>query len=362
MKKIIIGLIALMIISVLIFAFTRNGNDTKAEIKKVPVERGSIVEKALAIGEITPVNEIQVKSKIAGIVHKIYAEVGDKIHTGQALVEIMPDPTPLEITEARRNFEISNVAFEQAKTEFERKKELLNSKLISKQEFEKEKQLFDEAVLKKKLNEERLSLIINGRASDSRDAVESVIKAPISGTVLEKFVNAGDPVVPLTTYQAGTPVYTLADMSELIFRGTIDEIDVGKVHLGMPAQLKIGALPGTEVLGKVSRISPKAKKVENATLFDIEISIDNTNSVELRAGYSANADIIIKNAADVLYVPERLVTFKDDSTYVEVIDTTSGHIEKKLISLGLSDGVNVEIQSGLDKESLVVERPPKVIE
>lgn len=359
-KLLIIGTI-LAVIAGAAFVMTRNGNGKKEDYKTVAVSRGEIIEKALAIGEITPRDEIQVKSKIAGIVKNIYAEVGDKILVGQPLVEITPDPTPLEITEARRNAEISRVAFEQAENEYLRQKQLLEANLISRQEFEQQKMAYEEAQLRKNLNDERLALIEKGRTQLGGNKVESVIRAPISGTVLEKFVNAGDPVVPLTTFQAGTPIFTLADMSRLIFRGTIDEIDVGKVKLGMQVDLKIGALPNVSVKGQVSRISPKAKKEENSTLFDIEIDIVNADSVQLRAGYSANADIIIRKAENVLYIPERLVSFEKDSTFVEVTDTVAKTVSRQPIQIGLSDGVNVEVTEGLAENNLVVERPPKEI-
>ena len=151
-------------------------------------------------------------------------------------------------------------------------------------------------------------------------------------------------------------------MKRLIFKGTIDEIDVGKVSVGMKTTLKIGALPGEDVFGTVARISPKAKKIENATLFDIEIDIDKDNKVPLRAGYSANADIIIKKVEDVVKISERLVTFAHDTASVELIDTTTKEIEKKILELGLSDGVDVEVLSGLDTTNFIVERPPKEIQ
>jgi len=358
-KYIIISIVGIVIVAVS-FKLAQSEKESSGNFKTVPVSRGTVIEKALAIGKITPLNEIQVKSKIAGNVQKIYANVGDKIGEGQPLAEIIPDPTPLQITESRRNLEISRVAYNQARDEFRRQKELLARNLISRQEFEKQKMAYEEAKLRKKLAEEKLAILIKGKVSSARNKVESVIRAPVSGTVLEKFVNVGDPVVPLTPYQAGTPLFTLADMSRLIFRGTIDEIDVGKVRVGMPAEIKIGALPSRVIKGAVSLISPKAKKEDNATLFDIEISIVRADSVELRAGYSANADIIIRRAENVLTLPERLVTFNNDSAFVEVLDS-QGKPRKKAIQLGLSDGVTAQVLAGLKENEPVIERPPKEI-
>jgi len=166
--------------------------------------------------------------------------------------------------------------------------------------------------------------------------------------------------VPLTSYQAGTELMTLAYMENLMFKGTVDEIDVGKLEEGMETIIKIGALPGEEVKGVLDKISPKAKKEENATLFDVEIKITQAGEKTLRAGYSANADIIINQKKDVLVIPERLIEFKGDTTYVE-IKNSNGEITKKEIKTGLSDGINIEVKEGLEEGDEVVERPPKEI-
>jgi len=208
--------------------------------------------------------------------------------------------------------------------------------------------------------QERLALIDLGSTKVAGRQVDTVIKSPVAGTVLERRVNEGDPVVPLTSYQAGTELLLLADMDSLIFKGTVDEIDVGKLEQGMEAELKIGAIPDEDIWGILSRISPKAKKQENATLFDVEIEITKKGNKVIRAGYSANAELLINKAADSLFIPERLVVFEENHTYVEV-QNAAGEIEKKEIKTGLSDGINVEILEGLSQGEEVVENPPKEI-
>ena len=194
--------------------------------------------------------------------------------------------------------------------------------------------------------------------------MESVIRAPGGGTLLERLVNAGDPVVPLTSYQAGTELATIADMRDLVFKGTVDEIDVGKLRVDLAARIKVGALPTDVVTGHVSRIAPQAQQKEGATLFDVEIELDKSRGIVLRAGYSANADLIIREKKDVLIVPERVVTFEDGGkkTTVEVPAADPKAEPKKVeIKTGVSDGLNIEIVSGLKKGEKVVERPPKEI-
>src|SRR5439155_13699202 len=203
-----------------------------------------------------------------------------------------------------------------------------------------------------------------GHLAIAEKGIESIIRAPASGTILTRTVNPGDPVVPLTSYQPGTELASVADMGDLVFKGTVDEIDVGKLRVGLPARIKVGALPTDVVTGRVSRIAPQAQQKEGATLFDVEIELDPNDKVVLRAGYSANADLIIREKKDILTIPERLVTFEDGGkkATVELPGATPKADPKKVeIKTGISDGLNVEVLSGLKKGDKVVERPPKEI-
>jgi HlyD family secretion protein len=332
----------------------------KNGIKLIKVERGDIVEKALAIGRIEPKKEIAIKSQISGIVKHVYVEVGDKVRPGDPLLEVMPDPTPLEFAEATRNVELAAVSLERAEAEYERMKQLRDSRLVSEQEFDRAENEYKQAKLRQSVAQERLALIEKGRTKIADRQIDTVIKASVEGTILERHVNEGDPVVPLTSYQEGTELLIMAEMSDLIFKGTVDEIDVGKLSEGMPAELQIGAIPDQKITGRVSKISPKAKQKENATLFDVEIEITRRGEKIIRAGYSTNANLVIRKVENVLFVPERLVEFKDDKTYVE-IQTAPGFYEKKAVKLGLSDGLNVEVVEGLAEGAEIVERPPKEI-
>jgi len=360
-KKILIVMVILIVIAVAVFIAAKTKSDGGDNgIRLIKVERGDIVEKALAIGQIEPKKEIGVKSKISGIVKNVFVEVGDLVKPGQPLMDIKPDPTPLEFAEAKRNSEIALANFERSSSEYDRMKKLLESQLISQKDFDIAENDYKQAKLRMNMAQERLALIEIGSTKVADRQVDTVIKSPVAGTVLERRVNEGDPVVPLTSYQAGTELLLLADMESLIFKGTVDEIDVGKLEQGMEAELKIGAIPDEEIWGKLLRISPKAKKQDNATLFDVEIAITKRGSKVIRAGYSANAELLINKAEDTLFIPERLVEFDEDRTFVEV-QNAAGEIEKKEIKTGLSDGINVEILEGLNLGEEVVENPPKEI-
>jgi HlyD family secretion protein len=335
-------------------------NGEKNGIKLVKIERGDIIEKALAIGRIEPKKEIAVKSQISGIVKQVFVEVGDKVRPGDPLLEVMPDPTPLEFAEAKRNVELAAVSLERAETEYERTKQMRDSKLVSEKEFDEAENDYKQYKLRQSVAQERLALIEKGRTKIADRQIDTVIKASVDGTVLERHVNEGDPVVPLTSYQEGTELLLMAEMSDLIFKGTVDEIDVGKLSEGMAADLQIGAIPDQKITGRLSRISPKAQQKENATLFDVEIEITERGEKIIRAGYSTNASLVIRKVENVLFIPERLVEFRDGKTFVEV-ESAPGVYEKKEVKLGLSDGLNVEVAEGLVEGAEIVERPPKEI-
>jgi HlyD family secretion protein len=326
----------------------------------VKAERGNVIEKALAVGSIVPRNEISVKSKISGVVGRVLKEPGERIELGESLLEIRPDPTPLELAQAKRQVEMDDIGQRNSRKNLERSRELLSRGLISDNEFEQAEKEYEQALLQLKMSRERLALLEKGSVNIAGKQIEAVIKAPITGYILERNVNIGDPVVPLTSYQEGTVLMTIADMDSLVFRGTVDEIDVGKLNLGMPVEIKVGALPGTEIPGTLEKISLKAREENNSRMFPVEITLTDTKTDILRAGYSANADIIINEAESVLTIPERVVYFKGDSVYVE-IPGKDGKRQKLMIETGLSDAIRIEVRSGLEEGQEVLEKPRKKI-
>jgi HlyD family secretion protein len=211
---------------------------------------------------------------------------------------------------------------------------------------------------------DRLQLIQDGRVSGRGKDMETIVRAPSRGILLQRLVNPGDPVVPLTSYQAGTELATLADMNDLIFKGTVDEIDVGKLKIDMPVRIKIGALPDQAITGRLSKVAPQATEKDNAKLFEVEIELGQFKDVALRAGYSANADIVIREKKEILMVPERLVIFEDNGAkaFVEIPGDMPDAEPKKLpVTVGLSDGLNIEVVSGINEGQKLVQRPPREI-
>ncbi|MEA2239303.1 MAG: HlyD family secretion protein [Thermoanaerobaculia bacterium] len=353
-------LVVLAGVSAGLYAWTRSGKKDANGLKEVEVIQGAIVEKAVAVGQIQPRQKFSVKSKISGIVKRALAQVGDTVKAGDPLFEIAPDPTPLEVTEVDRQVESAAASFRKAEGDYQRSLQLSRSGVLPKSDVEAKKESYDLARVAMTKAEQNRDLTRKGRLSIS--GTESIIRAPAAGTILTRTVNPGDPIVPLTSYQPGTEMATIADMRDLIFKGTVDEIDVGKLSVGMQTRIKVGALPTDVVTGRVSRIAPQAQQKEGATLFDVEVELE-PSKITLRAGYSANADVIIREHKDVLVIPERLVTFADGGkkASVEVPGSDPKSPKKVDIKTGISDGLNVEVLSGLKKGEKVVERPPKEI-
>jgi HlyD family secretion protein len=361
-KKIIIS--AFVIVPVVVAAVLFIGNSSNSsdeELPKVAVKKGTIIDKALAVGTIEPEIEISVKSKVSGVVRRILVDVGEYVKAGQPLLEVKPDPAPLELADAKRQVQLAQVDVDNLKKDRSRQEILIKNKLISDKEFEDSQKRYDEAELRLKIANEKLALLESGKVKIGETEIESIVKAPIDGFVLNRAIEVGDPVTPQTSFMEGTVLMKMANMQRLLFKGTVDEIDVGKMKEGMDVEIKVGALPTDTVKGILRKIWLKAEKKENATVFPIEILIPGARSATLRAGYSANAHIIIQRKDSVLIIPERVVTFRNDSAFVKLA-LAAGRSEERLIETGLSDAISIEVKSGLNQGDEVYEKPVKKID
>ena len=368
MVKVVKILVVFVLLATMVvggYAWVQDQRSVKSPYTLVEVTRGNITEKAVAVGQILPRLKFEIKSKVSGIVRKCPVEVGDMVQTGDPVFEISPDPTPAELLEAERLLKAAQSAHDRAKVDWERSQELMKKGLESHDTLDIKQQTYDLSRIELSSARDRLQLIQEGRVSGRGKNMETIIRSPAAGILLERLVNPGDSVVPLTSYQAGTKLATIADMSDLIFKGTVDEIDVGKLQAGLPVRLKVGALPDQIVTGRLSRIAPQAIEKDNAKLFEIEIELDAHDSVLLRAGYSANADVVIREKQDILLAPERLIIFEgaEKKAFVEMPgDGPEAEPRKVPVEVGLSDGLNIEVISGLKQGDKIVQRPPREIE
>ncbi|MEZ4697655.1 MAG: efflux RND transporter periplasmic adaptor subunit [Rhodothermales bacterium] len=372
--KIVLSLVVLAaILGITYVVVNKDKGKEGEEIPTVTVEKGDIVDKALAVGTIEPRVEVGVKSQFSGVVKKQFADVGSFVKAGAPLLEIQPTPTPKELVDAERLIEMRELEVRNLKAEYERQKALYDKQLIASQEFDRSERSYREAELHVRMAKESLELLRKGQVATDKGVFESIVRAPITGWILDKKVEIGDNIVPLTSYQEGTVLMTMANMDDLIFRGTVDEIDVGRLDEGMPCEIKVGALPNANVEAVLSKIWLKAEKEENSTVFPVELEIARATEkdpahpeadplpVTLRAGYSANAEIIIEKREQVLLIPERVIEFAGDTARVNVV-LADNSIEERIIETGLSDAIRIEVVSGLDLGAKVREKPPKEIE
>ncbi len=357
MKKWGLGVVLILVVVSVAFAYSRSGSgkDDKGQ-KFVDVELGTLVDKALVTGEIVPRQEIEVKSKISGTVARIFVEEGGWVNQGDPVIEVKPSPTPLEYAQKKRTLEMRVLVDKQRSADLQRVQGLLNRGMVSQADYDTAWEAAERAELNRKMAEEELSILDRGSAVVAGRAVESVIVSPVAGHVLKQQVDVGDPVVPLTSYQPGTELMTIANMDDLLLKGTVDEIDVGKIREGMSVEIKIGAFPNRTVEGTLRRISLKSQKLDNATVFSVEIDqLKSPEDIQLRAGYSANADVIVRQVEGVPVIPERVITFRGDSTFVQLQAASSdGQTEQPLV-LGMSDGITVEVKEGLKVGDRILE-------
>jgi HlyD family secretion protein len=356
--KIVLGLVGVAVLVVGGRSLANlSGRGQEQEVRTVTVERGDVVEKAVATGTIEPRSEVEVKSKVTGVVRRQFAEAGDFVEAGAPLLEIRPDPTPLELVEARRQLQLQEMALETLERELAREQALRAAGVIPEQELERTLRRREEVLLQVATARERLALLEDGRVILDDGPLESMVSAPVAGYILDRMVQVGDPVVPLSTYQAGTVLFRMADMEDLVFRGTVDEIDVGRLAPGMEVLIRVGALPDRNLQGQVDRIALKGRREDQATVFSVEVALTDLDGAVLRAGYSAQAEVIVRRARDTLLLPERVIRFHGDTASVTV-QLPGGGTEQRVIQTGVSDALSIEVVSGLREGEVVLDGGP----
>ena len=342
-KKLLFITIPILLVILLLLAFTR-GKGNGEQNPPIKVSKGDIRDVAVALGTIEVKYETSVKSTFSGVVKKVFVEIGDVVKKGDPIFEISPTPTPFELASVRKEVAVAKSRLENAKKDIDRKQTLFEKDLISDKEYENMQQDLQEAQSTYNLAKQKLDLMEKGSARVGGTALDAIIRSPVSGTILSREVSIGDPVVPLTSYQPGTELMRIARLEDLLFKGTVDEIDVGRLEEGMKARITVGAIPNEEIYGIIDIIAPKARNKEGATVFDIEIIVTEKGNKPLRVGYSATSDIIIDERTDVLVIPEGAVKFEEEKTYVYLANG-----DKRDIEIGLSNGLNIEVVSGLSE-------------
>lgn len=306
----------------------------------------NIVKKTVATGSVIPRKEIEIKPQVSGIVEEIYVEAGNRVKSGDVIakVRIIPDLVNLNNAEGRK--ERAQIAMDDAKMNYDRKEKLYKQGVIAEAEFQQADIAYKNARQEVDASEANLELIREGVNKKSGKATNTLIRSTINGMILDVPVKVGSSVIETNNFNAGTTIASVADVGDMIFDGKLDETEVGKIKPGMNLSLTVGAIENDTFSAILKYISPKGVLENGAVQFEIKADVVLKEKQFIRSGYSANADIVLQRADDVLAVKESLLQFEGDSAYVE-IETAPQKFEKKYVKTGLSDGINIQILSGI---------------
>uniref|UniRef100_A0AB33JJT0 Efflux RND transporter periplasmic adaptor subunit n=1 Tax=Prevotella sp. GTC17262 TaxID=3236797 RepID=A0AB33JJT0_9BACT len=312
-------------------------------------------------GKIEPRNEVNVKPQISGIITELLKEAGQTVQAGEiiAKVKVIPDMGQLAAAQAR--VRLSQINVKQAQVDYAREKQLFDKGLVAADEYDKIAQALKQAREEVQAAADNLQVVRDGVSKSNANTSSTLIRSTISGLILNVPVKVGNTVILSNTFNDGTTIATVANMSDLIFRGNIDETEVGQLVSGMPMKITIGALQNSNLKANLEYISPKAVESNGANQFEIKAAVTEIGGTHIRSGYSANAEIVLAAANHVLTIPESAVEFQGNKAYVYVIEGEGEQpvYTKRAITTGLSDGINIEVKSGLTTREKV--RGPKVV-
>lgn len=353
LKWLVLGVVAVLFIGTLVFLYRKSQEKPQVFQVDAPA-RMTIVKKTVATGKVIPRREIEVKSQVSGVVDKLYVTAGQTVKKGAVIARISLRPNMLNVNQAEAQLLSARTNLQRQATDLERYEKLREQRLISELDFNQYQtsyKLQQEAV---QAAEDTLLLLRTGQTRNA-STVSNMIPATIDGTVLDLPHKEGAFILETSTFQAGTTIATLADMNDMIFEGLVDESEVGKLKPGMELLLNIGALEGKPFKATLEYISPKGVTDQGAIKFTIRAAVTLDKELFLRSNYSANADIVLDKREDVLAINERNLLIEGEKTYVEV-ETAPQQFEKREITTGLSDGINMEVVSGLTPQEKIKHR------
>lgn len=345
--------VAIVFVGTFVFLYL-NSRTPEDVFAKVTPAHGTIEHSTVLTGKIEPRDEILVKPQISGIISEICVEAGEHVNEGDIIAKIKVIPDASQLSSAQSRISVAQIDYEDARIKFNRDKELLAKKVISREEYETSEKTFNKAKEELEAAKDAYKIVREGVSMLNASESNTLVRATITGLVLDVPVKVGSSVIQANTMNDGTTIATIADMNKLIFKGKVDETEVGSLRVGMPMEISIGAMPELKPLATIEYISPKGDDTSGANSFEIKAALIIDNVEGLRAGYSANASVILDRAADVLTLPEAVVSFEGDSAFVYVLaDSVKNVYDRTAVKTGLSDGINIEIKEGVDSTAIV---------
>lgn len=347
--KIILGIIVILFVAALIW-FGKKNKKSIVEYETEKPFRTTIVKKSVATGKVVPLEEVEIKPQISGIIDKVYLEEGAIVKAGDLIATVRVVPNIQSLNSANGRVKNAKLTFNNAKNSYNRTKKLFDKGVISRQEFETAELSFNNSKVNLENAQSDLEIIQKGSTAGNGSTANTNIRATASGMVVEIPVKKGYQVIQSNNFNAGTTIATIADMTKMIFEGKVDESEVGKLINGTNIEVSLGAIENKKFPAKLNFIAPKGTEEGGAVQFKIKADVTLDSNYFIRAGYSANADIVLEKKDSVLSIKEALLKFdkKTEEPYVEV--KVGDKFEKREVKLGTSDGVNVEILSGVTKD------------
>lgn len=360
-KFILMALVAIVFIGTFVFLYIKSQPQPVVYDEFTP-KNMDIRKTTVITGKIEPRNEVNVKPQISGIITEILKEAGETVEAGEVIAKVKVIPDMGSLSSAQSRVRLANINERQARTDYEREKTLFDKGLVSADEYDKIAQAWRQAREEVAAAQDNLEVVRDGVSKSNASASSTLIRSTVTGLILDVPVKVGNSVILANTFNDGTTIATVANMHDLIFRGNIDETEVGRLNTGMNMKITIGALQNLKFDAKLEYISPKATDQNGANQFEIKAAVNvPASGHQIRSGYSANAEIMLAEARQALAVPESAIEFEGENTYVYIIkgEGENKTYERRKVTTGLSDGIHIEIKNGLNKNERV--RGPKQV-
>ena len=354
LKYVIMALIAIVFIGTFVFLYQKSlPKVTEYEI--ITPERTTLEKTTIATGKVEPRDEILIKPQISGIIAEVYKEAGEMVKSGEVIAKVKVIPELGQLNSAESRLRLAEMNAKQAENEYARNEQLFKDKLISREEYERAEVSVKQSREELQAATDNLQIVKEGITKNSASFSSTLIRSTIDGLILDVPIKVGNSVIMSNTFNDGTTIASVANMNDLIFRGKIDETEVGKVYEGMPMKLTIGALQDLSFDATLEYVSPKATEENGANQFEIKAAVQAPNGITIRSGYSANAEIVLERAENILAVPESAIEFSGDSTFVYVLtkDGTPQEFRRQPVEVGTSDGIKIVVKTGITENDKV---------
>lgn len=353
-RIVLLSIVGLAVVGTFVFLW-KKAQPEVIEYEIVTPERGTVETKTVATGNVEPRYEILIKPQISGIISEVLKEAGQRVTEGEiiAKVKVIPEMGQLNSAESRVN--VARISLDQVESTHRRDEQLFKQGILTAEEFDVSKANYRKAKEELANAQSSLEIVRDGISRNSRSSSTTQIRSTITGMILNVPIKVGNSVIQSNSFNDGTTIASVANMNDMIFRGNVDETEIGKIREGMPIKLTVGALGSRTFDAVLEYVSPKGEEKNGAIQFEIKAAVSLPDTSFVRAGYSANAEIVLERAANVLTIPESTVEFHGDTAFVQVVkqEKPKQIFEKRQIKTGLSDGIKIEVKEGLTEKDKI---------